>query len=299
MFAPAAPTSAEQAAAPGTSARDYEFIELRNTGTTALDLTGCAFTDGVDFVFPALSLAPGQSTLVVADPVAFAARYGGGLPIAGTFTGALDNSGERIRLEDAVGETVLDFRYEPEWFPPTDGGGRSLVVRTSPPNHATYDIPTHWAISDTPGGTPGSAESGGFAHHYSGWLHDHFTAAEQADPLLSAPSADADGDGNNNLAEYAFGGNPRQPDRTLPATIEHASGPTGDCILIHYPRPTSTLDLTYIVEASNDLAAGLWVAASLPETVAPLSPELQRVTARDADFANTERRFYRVRVVKP
>ena len=36
-------------------------------------------------------LAPGQRLLLVRNPVAFTARYGGGLPVAGQFTGAQPN----------------------------------------------------------------------------------------------------------------------------------------------------------------------------------------------------------------
>src|SRR5262249_55217046 len=34
------------------SDEDFEFIELKNTGGAAFDLTGFRFTDGIDFTFP-------------------------------------------------------------------------------------------------------------------------------------------------------------------------------------------------------------------------------------------------------
>lgn len=49
--------------------------------------------------------------------------------IAGTYDGALDNSGERIRLKDATGEMVLDFSYDPAWLPPANDGGQRPVRR--------------------------------------------------------------------------------------------------------------------------------------------------------------------------
>jgi hypothetical protein len=58
---------------------------------------------------------------VVKIPAALAARHGSGHPLAGTFAGTLDKAGERIRLADAAGETLLDFRYQPAWFPPAAG----------------------------------------------------------------------------------------------------------------------------------------------------------------------------------
>ena len=38
------------------------------------------------------------------------------------------NSGERIELQDGIGQTVLDFRYLDSWYPQTDGDGLSLKV---------------------------------------------------------------------------------------------------------------------------------------------------------------------------
>ena len=69
------------------------------------------FTNGVYFNFTGsavTSLAPGQIVLVVHNQSAFTARYGSGFNIAGQYTGALNNGGETLRLEDAVGEKILD-----------------------------------------------------------------------------------------------------------------------------------------------------------------------------------------------
>jgi hypothetical protein len=40
------------------------------------------------------------------------------------------------------------------------------------------------------------------------WLASHFSPAQLADPDITGPLRDADGDGLSNLAEYALGGNP-------------------------------------------------------------------------------------------
>ena len=36
-----------------------EYIELLNTGTTTVDLTGWRFSNSIDYTFPAVSLPPG------------------------------------------------------------------------------------------------------------------------------------------------------------------------------------------------------------------------------------------------
>jgi CotH kinase protein/Concanavalin A-like lectin/glucanases superfamily/Lamin Tail Domain len=291
MFAPPVPSPAELAAAPGTTAGDYEFIELRNTGTIALDLKNCAFTDGIGFVFPSLTLAPGQSVVLVRNPTAFTARYGTDVPIAGTYTGALDNAGDRIRLADAVGETIVDFSYDTLWYPPTDGGGHSLVSRSNQPDHATCDQAIHWAISGASGGSPGASDQGNFAQHYRGWLHDHFTITEQADPLLNAPNADPDHDGMDNLTEYAFARDPRKPDASSLVKTAREDGR----ISISLQRRRQPLDLAYTIE-SADHPAGPWTAQIWEATAAnTIDDSTTRVSLRQPHIPLSPMGFIRVR----
>ena len=44
------------------------------------------------------------------------------------YTGSLANNGERIRLEDAIGRTILDFEYDDRWYQIADGDGFSLTI---------------------------------------------------------------------------------------------------------------------------------------------------------------------------
>ena len=50
-------------------------------------------------------MAP-RHILVVEDANALEAKYGPGLPIAGTYTGSLSNGGERIEMQDAAGQVI-------------------------------------------------------------------------------------------------------------------------------------------------------------------------------------------------
>ncbi len=134
-----------------------EFIELRNIGMQAINLDLASFDDGVDFLFGDLELPAGGYVLVVQDQIAFEAKYGQGLNVAGQYSGRLDNGGERIRLLDAIGQTILDFRYEDDWYESTDGSGYSLTVddpvNTAPEDWADVDT---WQASSSPGGSPGT-----------------------------------------------------------------------------------------------------------------------------------------------
>ncbi|UCG47830.1 MAG: lamin tail domain-containing protein, partial [Phycisphaerales bacterium] len=105
-----------------------EYIELTNIGAESINLNLVRFTNGIDFVFPPVELGPRQYILVVQDRDAFEARYGAGAAIAGQYAGRLDNGGERIRLEDAIGGTILDFKYKDGWRAIADGYGYSLTI---------------------------------------------------------------------------------------------------------------------------------------------------------------------------
>ncbi len=117
---------------------EFEFVELKNTGDEALDLSGVSFTAGITFDFAdgaVLALEPGEFVLVVKDQSAFESRYGNGLSprIAGVYSGRLDNSGENLRLEDFWNGVIAEFEYSDGWGWPqvADGGGHSLVTLDS------------------------------------------------------------------------------------------------------------------------------------------------------------------------
>lgn len=137
-------------------AGEYEYLELMNTSAAPLTVSGASFTEGVTFTFGTLIIAPGQRVLVVKNPTAFESRYGAALAIAGTYTGSLDNSGERLRLIDAAGEEVLDFRYEGAWYPSTHASA-SLVIRDPAASWETWDLQTSWNGSAA-SGSPGTSD---------------------------------------------------------------------------------------------------------------------------------------------
>ena len=94
---------------------NFEFIELTNTGAVTLNLGGVVFYDGIDFTFPAgFTLAPGAQTVLVRNLASFQSRYGGGLNVAGVYSGALDNNGEQLalRLPQPWDANVLRFESE-------------------------------------------------------------------------------------------------------------------------------------------------------------------------------------------
>jgi hypothetical protein len=138
-----------------------EFIELQNIGAQTINLNLVSFTDGIDFTFPGIELAAGEYVVVVRDRIAFEARYGTALNIAGRYSGSLNNGGERIRLQDAIGRTIQDFSYKDRWRTLTDGAGFSLtVIDPGNPDSDSWDLKESWRASAFAGGSPGHDDSG-------------------------------------------------------------------------------------------------------------------------------------------
>jgi hypothetical protein len=143
------------------SQEDFEYIELRNIGPVAINLTGVHFVDGVEFAFTSsgvTNLGAGQRMLLVKNLAAFTSLYGSGFNIGGVYTGTLDNGGETIRLDDAVNEKILEFRYENQWYPSTDGMGFSLVIVDDTAPYYTWNAKTSWRPSGVDGGNPGTGD---------------------------------------------------------------------------------------------------------------------------------------------
>ncbi|RME94270.1 MAG: hypothetical protein D6766_06270, partial [Verrucomicrobia bacterium] len=135
---------------------DFEFLELVNIGSDPVDLRGFRVSGGIDFTFTNSLVVPsGQRVVLAANREAFTARYGPFRPVAGVFTNRLDNAGERLRLEGPLGEPILDFRYEGEWFPAADGLGYSLEPVDLQAAPETWSSPAQWRAAGPWLGSPG------------------------------------------------------------------------------------------------------------------------------------------------
>jgi hypothetical protein len=85
---------------------------------------------------------------------------------------------------------------------------------------------------------------------YWDWIKQwEFSKAELEDPHMSAPRADPDSDGIQNLLEYALSGNPRVPHSVV---IPHLKM-VGPGVEMSWPMDRSKADLVWRLEASGDL----------------------------------------------
>lgn len=139
------------------SGNDLEFIELKNIGASTLDLSGLAFTAGISFTFSNQTLLPPGGFFVLArNAAAFATRYPG-VAIQGTYTGQLDNNGEKVTLSLPEGGTLFSFEYSDRapWPITADGLGFSLVPK-QPGLTPAPDNGARWRASCHVGGSPGA-----------------------------------------------------------------------------------------------------------------------------------------------
>ena len=119
---------------------EYEFIEIMNISGQWLDLSGCRISGGIDFLMPSgLLIGPDGLVVAVENLALFEARfsepespyYYPGILVAGQWSGALSNSSEMLRIDNADGIPLVTVTYNlgDGWPVEADGGGSSLEIR--------------------------------------------------------------------------------------------------------------------------------------------------------------------------
>ncbi len=126
-----------------------EFIELRSLHGVNVDISGWTITGGVDYTFPANTVIVGGAYILVKS-----ATGTGASGAIGSFTGALNNSGDTIKLRNLNGRVMDELSYSDsgDWPLGADGSGATLARRTG----TAASGPAAWATSTQMGGTPGA-----------------------------------------------------------------------------------------------------------------------------------------------
>jgi hypothetical protein len=297
LYHPADP-SLEEIAHGFIDANDFEFIELLNTSTRSVDLEGVYLYGPVSFDFTGAAtgrtLAPGARVVIVANLDAFLLRYGSGLPVAGQFSGQLNNAGENVVLYtpgDAVIRSVAYSDSAP-WPSAADGEGYSLV-RRHPNEPAGDNDGDGWAVSGSIGGTPGTADVPAEGT-FEAWAAAKFTDPQLASSAVSGLMADPDGDGRLNFEEYAFATDPLVIDQPEAVFVWLATGPERQAAL-RLRRPEMTSGILYELLSSDDLS-GEWASvATAPADQVSLGDGLEHATFSDFIPAAAPHRFLRIR----
>lgn len=125
-----------------------EFVEIHNTGTQAVDLSGWSLTDAVRYEIPAgTSIGPGGYVVIAQDPVVLESLYGTDFTVVGPFEGRLSGESDEVRLRDADGflVDVVDYRNGFPW--PTLGGDRGYSMELVHPS-LSNDLGGSWRASN-------------------------------------------------------------------------------------------------------------------------------------------------------
>ncbi len=131
-----------------TDFEEDEYLELFNRSNVPIDISHWVFSDGISYTFPAGSVVPSQSYIVVVknkhlfENSVFPER------LFGNYQGSLNNGGERIALSDPDGNVIDEVEYddEPPWPTTPDGQGASLE-RRSPSESSSH--PSNWGSATT------------------------------------------------------------------------------------------------------------------------------------------------------
>lgn len=95
-----------------------------------------------------------------------------------------------------------------------------------------------------------------YSFTYSEWQAENFTPTELADPAISGPDADPDGDGQKNLLEYAFAREPFFGDLVSAGAELNTNG-----LKLTYPVAVGATDLLYHFRESPDLQ--YWITPNI------------------------------------
>ncbi len=136
---------------------------------------------------------------------------------------------------------------------------------------------------------------------FTSWQATRFTTLELADAAISGDTADPDGDGLNNLTEFALGREPRVADSAAAWTtaVQNVSG--ANYLTITFRRRAPALDLAYAVQSTADLAGTpTWTPDAIQVGSATANGDgTETVTYRDAVASDAApRRFLRVSVTR-
>ena len=257
-YRPAKPSAAED---PGSlySRTDFEFIEFKNISNGPIHLDGVRLTDGVDFDFSEalnFSIPAGETLLIVENQAAFFARYPGvsAEKIAGEYSGNLSNDGERVEILASDDSVIQAFTYNDQlpWPTAADGGGFSLelIEPTTGPDH---DVGGNWRASRGVHGTPADLVS---PMDFATWQNWIFNDEELANPAISGPNADPDGDGWSNFAEFALGLAPEDsfdPPNLIRATTETEEGI--DYLAVEFEAWSGAVGVTTTLQVGPNLTS--------------------------------------------
>jgi len=152
---------------PDPKTEPAEFVELYNSGTAAVNLSGWSLAGGIAYNIPnGTSLGSGQCLVIAQDPPTILGKFG--VSALGPWQGKLNNDGDKVVLHNAAGgtEDEVDFQLGFPW--PTVGDPPGYSIELINPAFDT-SLGGNWRASVV--GNPNQQTFGVIADHSGGWKY--------------------------------------------------------------------------------------------------------------------------------
>ena len=153
----------------------HEFVEIQNTGSSAVDLGGWKLSGAVDFTFPTGTTIAAGGFKVIAKNVTRLQTVYSISGVLGPYTGKLSNSGDTVRLKNAAESTVDSVTYSSGFPWAMSANALGAQDRFTGLTSSTYQYkgrslqrvsatansndPANWLASPLTGPTPGAAQA--------------------------------------------------------------------------------------------------------------------------------------------
>ena len=269
-----------------TGSDSHEFVELTNTGDTAVSLEFWKLRGGLDFDFNSSHrIAAGASIVIVTfDPqinIAQTINFRDTFKITPSVTligpatdGPLNNSNGRVRLQkglddDGTDQVTTDDVHYQSTLPWPDATGGSSLTRNGAIDYGNFS--SSWNAANP---TPGKILE---TESYQNWASKNGVGIEDLDP---------DGDALSNLLEFSLGTDPNSHDE-LASLVQIAPDGT-----VSFTRQIDHSGVTLEFQTSTDLKT--W---STRETlVSALSGSIQ-TRQFNLNLSDTNKTFWRLRAI--
>ena len=197
-----------------------------------------------------------------------------------------ENADFRIPEGSPAQDVAIELTQADDWFIPADilALDAKRIVRTA----TTTDVGSHEAFTPLTG--------------YEAWLRENTTDATFHNSMTLAATDDLDGDGINNLLEYAFGTNPTSEDPSLfeARKLKIIGTPAGDLPLFNFSLTNPRrIDLNYTIEESETLETASWKEVDSTDfqiTTMATGALLQETWTHQGITTLPETLFYRMKI---
>ncbi|MDD3960253.1 MAG: lamin tail domain-containing protein [Bacteroidales bacterium] len=131
---------------PGENFESIEFIELYNANSGPVNLGGCSFTQGIEFIFPSVIVQSGDYLVITRDVAAFINIFG--IPAFQWTSGELGNALDTLEMNDVLGNIIdfVPYQSTQPWDTLAGGHGHSLELIAPALNNTS---PENWMASNT------------------------------------------------------------------------------------------------------------------------------------------------------